>query len=509
MVFGGAAAAIALAFGLWIGGLLGPAQPVGRAHLAFMAFSVVAAVLLFGAGLLTHRRVRQVEATLRSLEAEQTQLRSTPNEPFSRLSQAAAESGFAAVEEFLSATLQASQIRQRMDDLALRLRQSEQERQKTHADADQVYLMLKETLGKVGLSCAPANLTEQIDVLRANLRRYRELDADYRESARRVESLEKEDAQLSAEIEAKDGRVHAILAETGLSSTGQFREECRKCKRLLELRDKESTRTREFLRLSGDLTLEQWRQNLRDLGDNAGDDFRVSDAVAASLISDGHLPLLPYLPSLSDAEQEEKRIADSVASLREEHARVSERVSQAFRNYRTPAEVEEDLRFAERAAQGLARNRKALIIALTAIRELSRRQQEAAAPRLNRAVESRFQRICQGRYKEVKIDPDFQIWLREASTDELRNVERLSRGTQDQLYLALRFGILEMLASPEEPCPCFLDEPFAAYDQTRIAGAFQVLEEEAGRRQIFLFTCREDIRDLARNHHAHIIEIGI
>jgi uncharacterized protein YhaN len=184
-------------------------------------------------------------------------------------------------------------------------------------------------------------------------------------------------------------------------------------------------------------------------------------------------------------------------------------VSQAFRGCRTLAEVEEDLRLTERAAQGLARNRKALSIALSAIRELSRRQQEVSAPRLNRAVESRFQRICQGRYKEVKIDPDFQVWLREAATDELRNAESLSRGTQDQLYFALRFGILEMLTGGEEPCPCFLDEPFAAYDHARIAEAFQILEEEGGRRQILLFSCREDIRDLARGHDAHVVEIGI
>jgi uncharacterized protein YhaN len=510
MVLGSAAAAIALAFGLWIGGLLGPARPqAGRAHLASMAFSVGAAVLLFGAGWLAHRRVRQGNGVLRSLEAEQAQLRGTPNEPYNRLSQAAAESGFAAVEEFLAATMQASQVRQRMDDLASRLQRSEQERQKIHAEADQVYLMLKETLGKVGLGCAPANLTEQIDVLRANLRRYRELDAGYREGERRVESLQKEDAQLSGEIEAKHGRMRAILAETGLSSIGQFREECRKCKRLLELRDKESSRTREFLRLSGDLTLEQWRQSLKDLEEKVGDGFRASDASIAPLVSDGHRAVLPYLPNLSDAEQEEKRIGDSVASLREEHARVCERVSQAFRGCRTLAEVEEDLRLTERAAQGLARNRKALSIALSAIRELSRRQQEVSAPRLNRAVESRFQRICQGRYKEVKIDPDFQVWLREAATDELRNAESLSRGTQDQLYFALRFGILEMLTGGEEPCPCFLDEPFAAYDHARIAEAFQILEEEGGRRQILLFSCREDIRDLARGHDAHVVEIGI
>jgi uncharacterized protein YhaN len=167
----------------------------------------------------------------------------------------------------------------------------------------------------------------------------------------------------------------------------------------------------------------------------------------------------------------------------------------------------EDLAQAVKSLQALERNRRSLDVALQTIQALSREQQEVLAPQLNLAVEQRFLRLCRGRYVEVKIDPDFNIWLREAEGAGLRKATSISRGTQDQLYLALRFGILDLVAGSEEPCPCLLDEPFAAYDRARMLEAFRILQEEAARRQLILFTCREDLREMGDALGAHILQL--
>jgi len=98
--------------------------------------------------------------------------------------------------------------------------------------------------------------------------------------------------------------------------------------------------------------------------------------------------------------------------------------------------------------------------------------------------------------------------VREANSGELRLAEQLSRGTQDQLYFAMRFGVLDLVSNENEPCPSFLDEPFAAYDRTRLSEAFKILDEEAKRRQLILFTCREDLLDLARRQNANLITLS-
>jgi uncharacterized protein YhaN len=72
----------------------------------------------------------------------------------------------------------------------------------------------------------------------------------------------------------------------------------------------------------------------------------------------------------------------------------------------------------------------------------------------------------------------------------------------------MRFGILDLVSNEAESCPCLLDEPFAAYDRARLKEAFEILAEEARRRQLLLFTCREDLLELAQQYNAAIIHLG-
>jgi uncharacterized protein YhaN len=277
--------------------------------------------------------------------------------------------------------------------------------------------------------------------------------------------------------------------------------------------DKKASRTREYQRLCGAVTLEEWRTQLRQLIEQEktqpGMEPRSTGSADPSVGagSTDAMPLLPYCPTSAEAEQEERRLASLLSAARQEHARLGERVNHAFHNCREMSEIEEDLALAERTLLELGRNRDALVLALETLHTLSREQQEVLAPQLNQAVERRFLRLCQGRYEEVKIDPDLRVLVRETGTSELRNAEQLSHGAQDQLYFALRFGILDLVSNDEESCPCFLDEPFAAYDRVRMIEALRILRDEAEQRQLLLFTCREDLLELADTQHATIITL--
>jgi uncharacterized protein YhaN len=54
-----------------------------------------------------------------------------------------------------------------------------------------------------------------------------------------------------------------------------------------------------------------------------------------------------------------------------------------------------------------------------------------------------------------------------------------------------------------------LDEPFAAYDRPRMREAYDVLADESGRRQLILFTCREDLLEIARRRGSNVIELNV
>ena len=65
----------------------------------------------------------------------------------------------------------------------------------------------------------------------------------------------------------------------------------------------------------------------------------------------------------------------------------------------------------------------------------------------------------------------------------------LSRGTTDQLYLAVRLAVCR-LCLPELP-PIVLDDALTAFDDARLKLALELLSELARQQQIILFTCQK------------------
>ena len=72
-------------------------------------------------------------------------------------------------------------------------------------------------------------------------------------------------------------------------------------------------------------------------------------------------------------------------------------------------------------------------------------------------------------------------------TDEKRvEIEQVSRGTVEQVYLALRMAVGELLC--EEEMPVILDDAFAYYDEERMLQTLRWLKEH--KKQVIIFTCQ-------------------
>ncbi len=513
-VLGASAVFLALAPGVFrlLSGAAGPALPVLLG--TCVALGAVAA-MLFSAAAKARLEADQVEREIRSATAGQDRLVEQGQKTQREIHQAVRESGYQTLDEFLEAAKRSEQYRQRLVDLTSRTADRQGQYEKLRADSAEVFSHIEEALAQVGLSCSPGNIKFQIDAMRSNIRRFRELDGAWNSLRKQVDAVRAEEARLAGDLAGKTARIQAILSGAEVRTPEEFRECCRKCRQVTALIEKEASRAREFQRLCDDLTLEGWRQRVKELGEalclSRGSAAQVTadggPAGAGPVVAAARSPFLPYMPGVEEAEEREKGIAALLSSAREEYVRAVERVNHAFQNCRSMAEIEEDVALAERKFRELSFDRDALRIALEAIQTLAREQQEVLAPQLNSCVERRFLRLCRDRYEEVRIDPEFNISVREPGSGALRAADHLSRGTQDQIYFALRFAILDLVSSQDESCPCLLDEPFAAYDRDRLAEAFRILQEEAGRRQLFVFTCREDLRDMAGACGAHVIQM--
>ena len=86
-----------------------------------------------------------------------------------------------------------------------------------------------------------------------------------------------------------------------------------------------------------------------------------------------------------------------------------------------------------------------------------------------------------------------------------RDVISLSRGTADQLWLAVRLAVCDLALPQDEPCPLVLDEALVNFDDHRLTPALELLGQLSQRRQILLFTCQsreQRAMDERGGHHA-------
>ncbi|MFP6571654.1 MAG: hypothetical protein VB674_03470, partial [Vicinamibacterales bacterium] len=72
-------------------------------------------------------------------------------------------------------------------------------------------------------------------------------------------------------------------------------------------------------------------------------------------------------------------------------------------------------------------------------------------------------------------------------------------GTQDQLYLALRFGLIQSLGNPGDPgerLPIIVDEALVNCDPKRAKVAARAFVDLAATNQVLVMTCHPWVRDL-------------
>lgn len=129
---------------------------------------------------------------------------------------------------------------------------------------------------------------------------------------------------------------------------------------------------------------------------------------------------------------------------------------------------------------------QALELAVQEITRISQSFYEDMQDELNAEISRYVSLFTAGAYDSVRLDEQGQLQI----LTEGREVrpELLSRGTLEQIYLALRLAVGNVVTK-EEPLPILLDEAFAMYDDDRLAQTLQTLSTLQN--QIFLFTCQK------------------
>ena len=73
---------------------------------------------------------------------------------------------------------------------------------------------------------------------------------------------------------------------------------------------------------------------------------------------------------------------------------------------------------------------------------------------------------------------------------EGKSAPQLSRGTREQLFLALRMALIDSLQQDDESLPVVFDDIFVNFDTNRRDAAWQTMESFAADKQLIIFECK-------------------
>lgn len=132
---------------------------------------------------------------------------------------------------------------------------------------------------------------------------------------------------------------------------------------------------------------------------------------------------------------------------------------------------------------------EALELAKEKLYDLSKKIRGSIGIHLNREASRLIKEVTGGAYDSMDISDDMEIFLN--TENRMVPIEKLSAGTMDQIYLALRISAVKLIEKRGEKYPLIFDDSFALYDDDRMKMALYSLAkaEEENPRQMIMFSC--------------------
>ena len=174
----------------------------------------------------------------------------------------------------------------------------------------------------------------------------------------------------------------------------------------------------------------------------------------------------------------------------EQTKRMLDEKRSAIENMQEELDEGEDALYQESSEQ---REVKAINLALETITALSGNINARIGSHLRTRTSRILSGITGGKYSEVLMDENLRMAVN--TGERVVPLERLSRGTLEQIYFALRMAAGELFCGGT-PFPVILDDVFGSYDVERLQALLRWLHNED--RQVMISTCSGREAELLR-----------
>ena len=166
-----------------------------------------------------------------------------------------------------------------------------------------------------------------------------------------------------------------------------------------------------------------------------------------------------------------------------------------------PALFQSRIEGLETQRRSLQREYDAIALALEVLAASNGALQNRFSPALGQRAAEIFTQLTRGKYDKVLLSKELAPSAQEAGAMVPHEAALLSQGAADQLYLAVRLAISDMVLPAENAVPIVLDDALVNFDDGRMAAALDYLVELSKTRQILLMTCQS--REAAYLAKAH------
>ncbi|MBC6316821.1 ATP-binding protein [Listeria grandensis] len=156
----------------------------------------------------------------------------------------------------------------------------------------------------------------------------------------------------------------------------------------------------------------------------------------------------------------------------------------------------------QEAFQELAQEWVRVKLAKDMVSSIMRKLQEEKLPKVLIRATHFFDVLSKGNYAQVRfVESRLQVERR----DGLRFFpEELSQATKEQLYLAIRFAVIQMLHA-EQRLPIIIDDSFVNFDEERLEEIMVLLQEIRRENQVIFFTCHKQLSKYFSKEAQHML----
>jgi len=282
------------------------------------------------------------------------------------------------------------------------------------------------------------------------------------------ENLKLEKRNLETKLLERHGTVSELLSQGFAKSETEFRENARNWEERNTLMDEIFQGEQNIKRLSGD-------------GKPYSDFINELEATSPDDLKEKELQLKESL----------EEIEINISELREKRGGIAKEIEQLERR-----EEGSSLRMEKTVKMQKLKKKSeewaVLTLARTIMGKAIEKYEHERQPGVIKEAQSFYSKMTLGRYSRIFAPLDEAKIYVEDKDGGRKNIQDLSRGTAEQLYLSLRFGFIREFSKRSESLPIVFDDILVNFDPERFRAACEAIKELAKTNQILYFTCHPE-----------------